>query len=156
MNARVEDVPAYPKVLVIDNDPHMQSCLSRILRDGSFDPVAVASAAEMRAVLEAEDCALVLLDVLMPGEDGWAALRWLRARSDVPVIMLSALADTDHKVSAFDLGADDYVAKPFSNGELLARVHGVLRRAARREEQRSTPADASADASTGAERPAPR
>ncbi len=83
----------------------------------------------MLKMLEAAPPDLVILDVMLPDEDGLSLCRRIRAESDLPVIMLTALGRGPHKLAGFDMGADDYVAKPFESAELLARTRAVLRRA---------------------------
>jgi DNA-binding response OmpR family regulator len=86
----------------------------------------------MRSVIDAGKIDLMLLDVVLPDEDGWSALRWLRARSDLPVIMLTGKGETVDKVIGLELGADDYLAKPFDLRELLARMRSIQRRTEKR------------------------
>jgi two-component system KDP operon response regulator KdpE len=117
------------KILIVDKDPEMASILQRSLvrEDYVVEVVQGRKEALRRAYAFQPD--LVLLDLAMPGADGWDLLGRIRELSDVPVIILSAVDDEDDKVRAFDLGADDYVTKPFGMQELKARIHAVLRRA---------------------------
>jgi two-component system OmpR family response regulator len=117
-----------PKILVVDDDPHIRSVLLFAL---SRDGMEVLEAADGLAALEA--CArhapdLVVLDILMPEMDGTEVCRRLRQRSDVPVIMLSSRDEELDRVLGLELGADDYVTKPFSPREVVARVRALLRR----------------------------
>lgn len=117
-----------PLLLVVDDDRKLVSLLERGLRYEGFEVACAYNGDE--AVGAAADSApdLVLLDVGMPGRDGFDVLRELRRKSDVPVVMLTAADEVPDKVGALDLGADDYVAKPFAIDELLARIRAVLRR----------------------------
>jgi len=118
------------RVLVVDDDPTVAEVVSRYLeRDGH----AVETVGDGRAALDsALACPpdLVVLDLMLPGVDGLEVCRQLRALAPVPVIMLTARGDEDDRIIGLDLGADDYVTKPFSPRELMARVKAVLRRTA--------------------------
>ena len=106
----------------------MSRLLGQVLIDSGFAPRYAYSTVEMEALLQHEDVDLVLLDVMLPGENGISACRRLRAASDLPVIMLTALAEDIDRILALELGADDYVTKPFNSRELVARIRTVLRR----------------------------
>lgn len=117
------------KILVIDDDPKLtQQLLHSLTRDGHEVQVVHEGRDGLRYAY-AYQPGLVLLDILMPGMNGWDLLRRMRELSDVPVIILSAVDNEDDKVRAFDLGADDYVTKPCGMQELMARIQAVLRRA---------------------------
>ena len=126
----VED--PYQRILLVDDEPRIIDFVSRGLRREGF---AVDTAADGKQGLEralAERYDLVILDLLMPGLDGVSVLRGILAhKPDQPVVVLSALSDIRSKVDCLELGADDYLAKPFSFSELLARVHARLRTATR-------------------------
>ena len=121
--------PSHPaRVLVVDDDPRMQSMMRRILE---VDGYTVATASEGDAALEAlrrEPVDLIILDVMMPGADGFEVCRTVRRESGVPILMLTARDEALDKVTGLDCGADDYVVKPFDTEELLARVRALLRR----------------------------
>lgn len=119
---------AKPKVLVVDDEPRMRSLLALHLRQ-SFDVETVASGEEALARIAHESFDAVLLDILMPGMGGKEVCRRIRAHHSVPVLMLTALADVEEKLEAFEAGADDYVTKPFDPRELVARVEALIRRA---------------------------
>ena len=106
----------------------MSRLLGQVLIDSGFAPRYAYSTVEMEALLQHEDVDLVLLDVMLPGENGISACRRLRAASDLPIIMLTALAEDIDRILALELGADDYVTKPFNSRELVARIRTVLRR----------------------------
>lgn len=121
--------PTAPRVLVIEDDPHVSEVVSRYLRREGFEVSAeVDGAAGLRAAQASMPDAIVL-DIMLPGLNGLEVLRRLRASTAVPVIMLTALGDEVDRITGLEIGADDYLAKPFSPRELTARVKAVLRRA---------------------------
>ena len=115
-------------VLVVDDDAEMRSLLAEYLGGSGFRVSLASSGREMRRLLEAEHPDVVLLDLMLPDEDGLALCRELRARSHVPVIMVSARSADVDRIVGIEMGADDYLAKPFNPRELLARLKAVLRR----------------------------
>lgn len=120
------------KVLVVDDDVDLLDVVSYVLRRHRFDVVTATDGVQALEVFEREQPDLVVLDVNMPGIDGFEVCRRIRAVSDVPIIMLTVRSEDVDVVGAFRLGADDYVTKPFSTSQLVARVQAVLRRAERR------------------------
>jgi len=116
-------------VLVVEDDPVIQRMLSEILGESGFSVAAVASAVDMDRVLGREEVDLVVLDVMLPGEDGFSICRRLRASSNLPILMLTALGQELDRVVGLEIGADDYVTKPFNSRELVARIRALLRRA---------------------------
>ena len=118
------------KILIVDDEPEQTRLLARILTRDGYD-VAVAHHAQ-EGLRRARDSApdLILLDVVMPGMNGWEVLAHLREFSSVPVIMLTAMGGLEDRVYGLDTGADDYVTKPFEAQELKARMRAVLRRVA--------------------------
>ena len=121
--------PAEPHVLIVDDARDIREPLGQYLRRHAFRASLAANAGEARAAVEAGAIDLVILDVMMPGEDGLSVCRWLVGRGGPPVILLTAMSDDTDRIVGLELGADDYVAKPFNPRELLARVRAVLRRA---------------------------
>jgi DNA-binding response OmpR family regulator len=117
-----------PHVLVVDDDPDIRTVLSDYLAKNDIRVTAVASGRAMLQTLESEAIDLVLLDVRMPGENGMVLARELRERASVPVMLLTGNTEEADRVMGLELGADDYVTKPFSPRELLARIRAVLRR----------------------------
>lgn len=115
-------------LLVVDDDAEIRQLLSTYLQENGYRVTAVPDGRGMRAALAAGQPDLIILDVMLPGEDGVSLCRAVRARSEVPVIMLTARGDETDRVVGLEVGADDYVPKPFSPRELLARVKSVLRR----------------------------
>jgi two-component system OmpR family response regulator len=118
-----------PNVLVIDDDPAIRGMVRDLLMRNHLRANAVGSTAEAERALESTRIDLVILDVLMPGEDGTTFCRRLRERSSVPILMLSALGEDVDRIVGLELGADDYLAKPFNPRELVARAKSLLRRA---------------------------
>jgi two-component system response regulator ResD len=118
-----------PRVLVVEDDPTVRDVVVRYLEHDGLDVCAVGDGLEAVACAGERWPDLVVLDLMLPGIDGFEVCRRLRARAPLPVIMLTARGDEDDRVVGLELGADDYVAKPFSPRELTARVRAVLRRA---------------------------
>ena len=119
-----------PHVLIVDDDREIRGLLAQYLEKHDFRTTAVADGKEMRRVLDRTHIDLLVLDLMLPGEDGLALCRELRSRSQLPIIMLTARGEDVHRIVGLELGADDYVAKPFNPRELLGRIKAVLRRAA--------------------------
>jgi two-component system OmpR family response regulator len=115
-------------ILVVDDDPEIRDLLREYLQENGFLATAVADSDETRRALERGGIDLLVLDVMLPRQSGLDICRDLRAHSDIPVIMLTALGDEVDRVVGLEVGADDYVAKPFSPRELLGRIRAVLRR----------------------------
>jgi DNA-binding response OmpR family regulator len=115
-------------VLVVDDEPIVRDVAVRYLEQEGYRTLEAADGDAARAVLERETPSLIVLDLMLPGTDGLALCRWIRARSDVPVIMVTALGEEADRLAGLELGADDYLTKPFSPRELVARVKAVLRR----------------------------
>lgn len=125
------------KMLIADDNKQITSILSNYARKEGFEPVVALDGEEaLRLFDEHEpDIAMVLLDVMMPKVDGFAVCRRLRGKSLVPVIMVTARGEDFEKIMGLDIGADDYIIKPFSAGEVMARVRAILRRMQPREEK---------------------
>jgi len=117
-----------PSVLVVDDEAIVRDVVVRYLRRDGYETHEAATGDEAREILEAESPELVVLDVMLPGTDGLELCRWIRSRSELPVIMLTARGDETDRIVGLELGADDYVTKPFSPRELAVRVRNVLRR----------------------------
>lgn len=118
----------HPHLLLVDDDSEIRSLLSQYLEKEGLRVTAVHDAAQMRRAMERTHFDLLLLDVMLPGEDGLSICRELRSRSQLPVIMLTARGEDTDRIVGFELGADDYVPKPFNPRELLGRIRAVLRR----------------------------
>jgi DNA-binding response OmpR family regulator len=121
-------VSTSPHILVIDDDPDLRELVVEYFAKNDLRVSARASGREMNELLAREPIDLVLLDLRLPGEDGMMLARALRERATVPIILLTARDEEADRVMGLELGADDYVTKPFSPRELLARVRAVLRR----------------------------
>jgi len=118
-----------PTVLVVDDEPIVRELVVRYLQREGFETLEANDGDAARGLLEEKTPDLVVLDVMLPGTDGLELCRWIRGRSALPVILLTARGEEADRIVGLDLGADDYVAKPFSPRELVARVRAVLRRA---------------------------
>ncbi len=116
------------RILVVDDDADLRLLLSDYLRREGYEVSAVEDGAAMHAWLAQETADLLILDLMLPGEDGLTLARRLRKDSQVPIIMLSARGDDVDRIVGLEVGADDYLAKPFNPRELLARIRAVLRR----------------------------
>jgi len=117
-----------PHVLIVDDHRDIRDALSRYLQSNGLRVSSAESAAAARRVLKDRDIELIVLDIMMPGEDGLSLCRSVRAGKGVPVILLSARVEELDRIVGLEVGADDYMTKPFSPRELLARIHAVLRR----------------------------
>ena len=116
------------KILIVDDDPNIRELIRVFLRNEGFDVYEAADGVEALATLATLKADLAILDVMMPNLDGWELCRELRAAYDMPLLMLTAKGETSQKVKGFDLGADDYLVKPFEPVELVARVKALLKR----------------------------
>ena len=123
------ELPPEAHILLVEDDAEMRTLLARFLRQNGYRVTGVGDGRHARETLANAAIDLVLLDVMLPGQSGLDILRELRARSRVPVIMLTARGDEADRVLGLELGADDYLPKPFGRPELLARIRAVLRRA---------------------------
>jgi len=117
------------KILVVDDESRMRKLVRDFLTKSGFEVLEAADGIEAINVFDAnQDIALVILDVMMPGKDGLQVCREIRQTSQIPVIMLTAKSDEQTELKGFDLGADEYISKPFSPRILVARVEAILRR----------------------------
>jgi DNA-binding response OmpR family regulator len=115
-------------VLVVEDDENIAKLIATYLRRDGFDTVIAGDGVRALALAGQFQPGFVILDLMLPGTDGWEVCRRLRARSDVPIIMLTARSDEFDRIHGFSLGVDDYVVKPFSPAELMQRVKAILRR----------------------------
>src|SRR5487761_2318001 len=120
----------HPHLLIVDDDREIRSLLGQYLEKNDFRTTAVPDAREARRVMERAAIDLIVLDLMLPGEDGLTLCRELRRHSQVPIIMLTARGEDVDRIVGLEVGADDYLAKPFNPRELLVRIKAVLRRAA--------------------------
>jgi two-component system OmpR family response regulator len=120
---------ASPHILIVEDDAEISRLVSRYLRTNDFHVSVIGDGRNMDRLLEDNRVDLVVLDLMLPGEDGLSLCRRLRTHSVVPVIMLTAKGDELDRIIGLEMGADDYLSKPFNPRELLARIRAVLRRA---------------------------
>jgi two-component system OmpR family response regulator len=116
-------------LLVVDDYPELSELLRGYLGQHDYDVLLACDGAAMWTQIDAAPVDLVILDLMLPGEDGLALCRNLRARSNIPILMLTARGDEVDRITGLEMGADDYLSKPFSPRELVARINGLLRRA---------------------------
>lgn len=129
-----------PHIAVVDDHQEIRQLLVRYLGQHGYSVSEAASAHEFRAQLEAGQVPhLVVLDIMMPGEDGLSLCRHLRATTSLPVIFLTAMAEDTERIVGLEIGADDYLVKPFNPRELLARIRAVLRRSGTPHSQEDSP-----------------
>ena len=117
-------------ILVVDDEPTIREVVVRYLEREGYRTLEAADGRRARELIDSDPPSLVVLDLMLPGTDGLALCRWIRAHSSVPVIMLTARGEEADRIVGLEVGADDYVTKPFSPRELTARVRTVLRRSA--------------------------
>ncbi|MCG6122408.1 MAG: response regulator transcription factor [Microvirga sp.] len=118
-----------PHILVVDDDRRLRDLLAKFLTDNGFRVTTAAGAAEARAMTGHLVFDALVLDVMMPGENGFDFARWLRRISQVPILMLTARADVQDRVTGLEIGANDYLSKPFEPRELVLRLQNILRHA---------------------------
>jgi DNA-binding response OmpR family regulator len=116
-------------VLVVDDEPIVRDVVVRYLEQAGYRTLQAGDGDTARALVQDGEPSLVVLDLMLPGTDGLALCRWIRGHSQLPVIMVTALGEEADRLTGLELGADDYLTKPFSPRELVARVKAVLRRA---------------------------
>lgn len=121
--------PYPPHILVVDDDTRLRSLLKKFLRDNGYMVSAAANAGEARRQMDALTFDLLVLDVMMPGEDGYALAKTIRTRSAVPILMLTAMGEATDRIKGLEIGVDDYMGKPFEPKELVLRIASILRRA---------------------------
>lgn len=117
-----------PHILVVDDDRRLRELLGRYLSENGYRVTAATDAGNARAKLRSMAFDLLILDVMMPGEDGVALTKSLRLNSEVPILLLTAMAEPDERIKGLESGADDYLSKPFEPRELLLRIRTILRR----------------------------
>lgn len=116
------------KVLIVDDEPQLLKTVRSYLEDSGFSVLTATNGKDALFINRQESPDLIVLDLMMPEMDGWEASRLIRRESDVPIIMLTASIEDSNKIAALEMGADDYITKPFNPRELVARVRAVLRR----------------------------
>lgn len=126
------------QILIVDDDQEIRELLKEYLTRSGFDVLAAAEGGEMYQHLSNNTPDLIILDIMMPGDDGFSLCQQIRRTSQVPIIMLTAASDEADRVIGLELGADDYIAKPFSPRELMARIKALLRRAEFRQPEKES------------------
>ncbi len=116
------------QILVIEDEPSVGEVVSLYLRRVDYDVVTVKDGRDAMEILDQDFPQLIILDLMLPNVDGWEILNWVRARSNVPIIVLTARREERDRIAGLEMGADDYITKPFSPQELVSRVRAVLRR----------------------------
>lgn len=116
------------RILIADDDPSISILLQKTLEDPHYEVLVAKDGMEAIEIFEAGELDVVILDVMMPFVDGFQACKHIRERSDIPILILTARGGTEDVVHGFELGADDYITKPFKTAELMARVEAILRR----------------------------
>ncbi|MTH98154.1 response regulator [Roseibium sp. RKSG952] len=117
-----------PHILLIDDDRRIRDLLSRVLSENGYRVSVAASAAEARTCMSGLTFDLLILDIMMPGETGLELAKDLRAQSDIPILMLTARSEAADRIAGLEVGADDYLSKPFEPRELMLRLSAILRR----------------------------
>ncbi len=125
-------------ILIADDNPNITDVLAAYAKKDDFEPVIASDGEEAIRLFQQYNPAVVLLDVMMPKEDGYEVCRKIRAKSDTPVILITARGEDFEKIMGLDIGADDYIVKPFSPSEVMARVRAVLRRMTKKEKNNSS------------------
>ena len=128
-----------PHLLIVDDDERIRVLLQKFLIKNGFLVSAARDAAHARRILAGLDFDLIVLDVMMPGEDGVSLTRWIRESGTTPVLLLTARAEADDRIAGLEAGADDYLPKPFEPKELLLRINAILRRLPKSDEVSAVP-----------------
>lgn len=123
-----KDFQSLPHILVVDDDDRIRSLVSRYLNEHGFLSFTASDAAQAKEILSIGEFDALVLDIMMPGQDGRAFTKELRAKSDIPVLLLTAMGEIEDRVGGLESGADDYLSKPFDPRELLLRLQAILRR----------------------------
>jgi two-component system, OmpR family, phosphate regulon response regulator OmpR len=130
MQTGTDPAPAYPPhILVVDDDTRLRNLLKKFLSDQGYMVTTAADAAEARRQMAALQFDLLVVDVMMPGEDGMSLTRGIRETSTVPILMLTAMGESGDRIRGLEMGVDDYMSKPFEPKELVLRIGSILRRA---------------------------
>jgi two-component system OmpR family response regulator len=129
MAATKPGAPSQPRLLIVEDDGDIASMLVDLVKSNGFEAASVRDGREMDRILGRHNFDLILLDGMLPGEDGFSICRRLRSSGNTPILMLTALREDIDRILGLELGADDYVTKPFNSRELMARIKNILRRA---------------------------
>jgi two-component system response regulator MtrA len=137
---RISDESTTPRrILIADDDPSIATLIQVTLKDPRYELVAVNNGLEALKAFETSEFDVIILDVMMPYVDGFEACERIRENSDVPIVILTSRDGTDDIIHGFELGADDYITKPFKTAELMARVEAILRRVEGYKQRRAPP-----------------
>lgn len=128
-----------PHLLIVDDDERIRDLLKKYLMRNGFLVTAARDAGHARRVLSGLDFDMIIMDVMMPGEDGVSLTRALREERDTPIMLLTARGETEHRIDGLEAGADDYLSKPFEPKELLLRINAILRRMPEPEPENTVP-----------------
>jgi two-component system phosphate regulon response regulator OmpR len=128
-----------PHLLIVDDDERIRDLLKKYLMRNGFLVTAARDAGHARRVLSGLDFDMIIMDVMMPGEDGVSLTRALREERDTPIMLLTARGETEHRIDGHEAGADDYLSKPFEPKELLLRINAILRRMPEPEPENTVP-----------------
>ena len=122
-----------PRILFADDDPEIHKLIALVLQDEAYEIITADNGLQATEIWRSYPIHLVILDINMPVMDGLEACRWIRKRSDVPIMMLTALDNEQDIVNGLEAGADDYIVKPFRHSEFIARIEAILRRSYRQD-----------------------
>ncbi|WP_261766016.1 response regulator transcription factor [Acetobacter oeni] len=139
MSDSSDHVWSSPHLLVVEDDPEIRNLLLRFFSYGGYFVSSAVNLAEVKHCIESSDIHMILLDLMLPQESGQEVCQYIRQTTDAPIIMVTALADIQDKIAGLNLGADDYISKPFDLAELEARVRAVLRRGKQSRQPSSLP-----------------
>lgn len=128
-----------PHLLIVDDDERIRDLLKKYLMRNGFLVTAARDAGHARRILSGLDFDMIIMDVMMPGEDGVSLTRALREERDTPIMLLTARGETEHRIDGLEAGADDYLSKPFEPKELLLRINAILRRMPEPEPENTVP-----------------
>ncbi len=128
-----------PHLLIVDDDERIRTLLQKFLMRNGFLVTAARDAEHARRILGGLDFDLLVLDVMMPGEDGLSLCRWVRESAETPIMLLTAKGETGNRIEGLEAGADDYLAKPFEPKELLLRINAILRRTPKTKAEETAP-----------------
>lgn len=115
-------------ILIVDDDQGIRDVLGKFLRQHGFNAVLAKDGEEMKSLMAKSQYDLIILDIMLPGEDGMSLCRYIRTTSNIPIIMLTAISEDVDRILGLEMGADDYLSKPFNPRELLARIKAIMRR----------------------------
>ncbi|WP_117190484.1 response regulator transcription factor [Rhizobium terrae] len=125
----MQPIPANPRILVVEDDPEIGNLLALTMQENAMIPTVAENGQVMQSLLRTNTYDLIILDVMLPGEDGLSICRRIRSEKTIPIILLTSLGEEVDRIVGLEVGADDYITKPFSPREVIARIRSLLRRA---------------------------